>query len=84
MYITRQEAYPRVCIVTFLHEEGRVSMSTKKKMPQKRTLVRNPGGRPARPMPELISDTPENAALAAMQGPPKKQKEWRYLAEGGN
>ena len=41
----------------------------------------NVGGRPARPMPELIPDTPENIAKACMQGPPKKQKEWRYLTE---
>jgi hypothetical protein len=32
-------------------------------------------------MPDLIPDTPENVALAAMKGPPKKQ--WRYLREGG-
>ena len=51
--------------------------------PNKRTTAKNPGGRPARPMPELIPDTPENVALAAMQGPPKKQKEWRYIAESG-
>ena len=37
------------------------------------------GGRPARPMPELIPDTPENIAKACMQGPPKKQ--WDYLAD---
>ena len=44
--------------------------------PNKRTITKNPGGRPARPMPELIPDTPENVALAAMQGSPKKR--WRY------
>ena len=37
-------------------------------------------GRPVtRKMPETIPDTPENIALAIMQGPPKD--EWRYLKE---
>ena len=46
----------------------------------KRTTSRkkkNRGGRPARPMPDLIPDTPENVARACMQGPPKKH--WDYL-----
>ena len=30
-------------------------------------------------MPERIPDTPENIALACMQGPPKKK--WDYLAQ---
>ena len=47
--------------------------------PNKHATTKNPGGRPARPMPELILDTPENVALAAMQGPPKKK--WRYEEE---
>ena len=34
-------------------------------------------GRPAKPMPEPIPDTPENVALACMQGPPKK--DWDYM-----
>ena len=42
--------------------------------------ARNKRGRPARPMPEPVPDTPENIARAAMQGPPKK--EWRYLKKG--
>ena len=55
-------------------------MATKAKPPpNKRATAKHPGGRPARPLPELISDTPENVALAAMQGPPKKQ--WRYMGE---
>lgn len=48
----------------------------------KRTTKRktkNRGGRPARPMPDLIPDTPENVARACMQGPPKKH--WDYLEE---
>ena len=37
-------------------------------------------GRPVtRKMPEPIPDTPENIALALLQGPPKE--EWRYLDE---
>ena len=37
-------------------------------------------GRPVtRKMPESIPDTPDNIALAIMQGPPKD--EWRYLEE---
>ena len=43
---------------------------------------KRPRGRPVKnEMPEPIPDTPENVALAAMQGPPKK--EWRYLKDGG-
>ena len=38
-------------------------------------------GRPARPMPEQIPDTPENVAFALMNTPPKKQDEWDYLKE---
>ncbi len=56
------------------------SMTHKGKAPpNKRATAKNSGGRPARPMPDLIPDTPENVALAAMQGPPKKR--WRYLKE---
>lgn len=50
-------------------------------MKTKKKSVRNKGGRPAKPMPELIPDTPENIAKACMQGPPKK--EWDYLKEKG-
>ena len=56
-------------------------MRAQKKETQKRSPASYLGGRPARPMPELIPDTPENIAKACMQGPPKKQKEWRYLTE---
>lgn len=48
-----------------------------KAKPSTPTTPKNKGGRPARPMPELIPDTPENIAKAAMMGPPKKQ--WQYL-----
>ena len=46
----------------------------------KKKTARNKGGRPAKPMPELIPDTPENIAKACMQGPPKK--DWDYLSAG--
>ena len=59
-------------------------MSTKKKEARKRTPARNVGGRPARPMPELVPDTPEAIARACMAGPPKKPKDWRYASESGN
>ena len=36
-------------------------------------------GRPARPMPKPIDDTPENVARAILTTPPKKDREWRYL-----
>jgi len=36
-------------------------------------------GRPPKPMPELIPDSPENIALALLRTPPKKEHEWRYL-----
>lgn len=38
-------------------------------------------GRPARPMPEPINDTPENIAWAILNTPPKKADEWRYMQE---
>ena len=36
-------------------------------------------GRPAKPRPAPIPDTPENVARAIMKGPPKKG--WRYLKQ---
>ena len=38
-------------------------------------------GRPARPMPEQIPDTPENVARALLTTPPKREDEWDYLKE---
>ena len=73
---------PRVDILSTLDTKG-VAMKPKKKETHKRTSALNQGGRPARPMPELIPDTPENIARASMMGPPKKQKQWRYLRESG-
>ena len=51
-------------------------MKSQKKETHKRTSASNKGGRPARPMPELIPDTPENIAKACMVSPPKKR--WRH------
>ncbi len=38
-------------------------------------------GRPSKPMPEPIPDTPENVARALMTSPPRKPDEWEYLRE---
>ena len=43
--------------------------------PSKRRSV----GRPPRPMPERIPDTPENVARTIFAGPPKPEREWRYI-----
>ena len=48
---------------------------TAKKVPKK------PLGRPPKPMPEQIPDTPENVAKALMNTPPKK--DWDYLKKEG-
>ena len=42
------------------------------------TSPRKKRGRPPRPMPEPIPDTPERIAWAIMQTPPKA--EWDYVA----
>ena len=36
-------------------------------------------GRPPRPMPKPIADTPENVARAILNTPPKQASEWNYL-----
>lgn len=36
-------------------------------------------GRPPRPMPERITDTPENVARTLFSGPPKRPEDWEYL-----
>ena len=43
---------------------------------QKRKL-----GRPPKPMPEPIPDTPESIARALLFTPPKDAEEWRYIKE---
>ena len=40
-----------------------------------------PRGRPPRPMPEPIPDTPENVARAIMTTRPKGREEWDYLQD---
>ena len=40
-------------------------------------------GRPPKPMPEPIPDTPENILRALMNAPPKKEKDWKYLTTKG-
>ena len=41
-------------------------------------LPKHPRGRPVKyPMPDPISDTPDNVLKTVFAGPPKK--EWRYL-----
>ena len=35
-------------------------------------------GRPPKPMPEQIPDTPENVARALMTSPPRQPDEWEY------
>ena len=35
-------------------------------------------GRPSKPMPEQIPDTPENVAWALMTSPPRQPDEWEY------
>ena len=42
-------------------------------MPQKKP------GRPPKPLPEPINDTPENVARALLSTPPKRERDWRYL-----
>ena len=41
----------------------------------------NKVGRPPRPMPEPIPDTPENVARALLTSPPKSHDEWEYLKD---
>ena len=43
------------------------------------TEGKKPRGRPPRPMPEPIPDTPENIARAIMRRPPKR--DWDYLKQ---
>ena len=42
------------------------------------TKKRKPG-RPPKPLPEPIPDTPENVARALLTTPPKRDDEWKYL-----
>ncbi len=47
------------------------------KKPAQTTTSKSPVGRPSKPMPDPIPDTPKNVARAIMHGPPKKG--WNYL-----
>lgn len=42
---------------------------------------KKPVGRPPRPLPPPIDDSPENIARAILNTPPKKPDEWRYLQD---
>jgi len=55
-------------------------MMTEKSAPK--TTIKPQTGRPPKPMPEPIPDTPKNVARAIMHGPPKK--EWDYLKKSGH
>ena len=46
-------------------------------MPEQKSAKRKVG-RPPRPMPEQIPDTPENVARAILNTPKKKSDEWDY------
>lgn len=43
-----------------------------------KTPKRGPG-RPPKPMPERIPDTPDNVARAVLNTPPKSKGDWDYL-----
>jgi hypothetical protein len=38
-----------------------------------------PTGRPPKPMPERIPDTPKNVMQVLISTPPKKSRDWDYL-----
>ena len=42
---------------------------------------KRPQGRPPRPLPEPIPDTPENIMRALLATPPKKREEWDFMQE---
>lgn len=44
-------------------------------------MAKRKRGRPAKPMPEKISDSPENVAKALLFSPPKDGEEWEYLSK---
>ena len=48
-------------------------------MPRGPNEEKRPRGRPARPMPDPIPDTPENVARIVMQAPAKPKDGWDYL-----
>ncbi|MDE2966617.1 MAG: hypothetical protein OXS30_03870 [Chloroflexota bacterium] len=38
-------------------------------------------GRPPKPIPEPVDDSPENVAKALFNTKPKRKDEWKYLKE---
>ena len=44
-------------------------------------MAKRKRGRPQKPMPERIPDTPENVAMALLTTQPKSRDEWEYLKE---
>ena len=44
-------------------------------------MAKRKRGRPAKPMPDAIPDTPENVAKALLFSPPKEGDDWEYLEE---
>ena len=42
---------------------------------------KRPVGRPTRPMPEPIPDTPENVARILMNAPQRKRSDWEFIKE---
>ena len=52
-------------------------------MPTGTNGKKRPRGRPARPMPDPIPDTPENVARIVMQAPPKPKDGWDYVKKVG-
>ena len=48
---------------------------------KKKAKPKRPHGRPPKPMPDRIPDTPENIMRALLATPPKKREEWDYLKE---
>ena len=49
-------------------------------MKRKKRPTAETRGRPGRPMPEPISDTPENIMRALVSTPHKKPEEWDFMA----
>ena len=53
----------------------------KKKSAPKKCPKEETRGRPGRPMPEPIPDTPENIMKALISTPHKKRDEWDFMRE---
>ena len=44
-------------------------------------MAKRKRGRPAKPMPDAIPDSPESVARTLLFSPPKEGGEWEYLKE---